>query len=305
MTAMLRAMDCRRGVLILADMGSLCNIGSIISERLKIPVRTLDMVSTPLILEAMRKVDIAGMDLDSIYESLRSFRGYDSVDAGGRREVDGKPEAIVTICSTGQGAAMKLKALVEDILHHAGRAIEVIPVGLVKLDENLEELAKEYHIIAAVGMKKPSAPIPFIPLEQLIDGSGEKMLTELVLDSEIAMVPKEQSNMVVQKLCEESLQKFLTYLNPAKVMGVLLEFDRQLEEDLKLHLSNPLKIRLLVHCGCALERIVTRSPLQYKEDKSKVDTVKLEAIKKAARIFEDSLKLHFSEDEYYFMANML
>ena len=111
-------MDCRRGVLILADMGSLCNIGSIISERLKIPVRTLDMVSTPLILEAMRKVDIAGMDLDSIYESLRSFKGYDSVDAGGqRREVDGKPEAIVTICSTGQGAAMKLKALVEDILH--------------------------------------------------------------------------------------------------------------------------------------------------------------------------------------------
>jgi len=306
MTAMLRAMDCRRGVLILADMGSLCNIGSIISERLKIPVRTLDMVSTPLILEAMRKVDIAGMDLDSIYESLRSFKGYDSVDAGSqRREVDGKPEAIVTICTTGQGAAMKLKALVEDILHHAGRAIEVIPVGLVKLDENLEELAKDYHIIAAVGMKKPSAPIPFIPLEQLIDGSGEKMLTELVLDSEIAMVPKEKGNMVVQKLCEESLQKFLTYLNPAKVMGVLLEFDRQLEEDLKLHLSNPLKIRLLVHCGCALERIVTRSPLQYKDDKERVDTVKLEAVKKAARIFEDSLKLHFSEDEYYFMANML
>jgi len=306
MTAMLRAMDCRRGVLILADMGSLCNIGSIISERLKIPVRTLDMVSTPLILEAMRKVDIAGMDLDSIYESLRSFKGYDSVDAGGqRREVDGKPEAIVTICSTGQGAAMKLKALVEDILHHAGRAIEVLPVGLVKLDEHLENLAKEYHIIASVGMKKPVAPIPFIPLEQLIDGSGEKMLTELVLGSEIAMVPEEKSNMVVQKLCEESLQKFLTYLNPAKVMGVLLEFDRQIETDLKLHLSNPLRIRLLVHCGCALERIVTRTPLEYKEDKGKVDTVKLAAVKKAAKVFEDSLKLHFSEDEYYFMANML
>ena len=178
-------------------------------------------------------------------------------------------------------------------------------IGLVKLDETLDSLAEEYQIIASVGMKKPSAPIPFIPLEQLIDGSGEKMLTELVLGSEIAMVPAEKSNMVVQKLCEESLQKFLTYLNPAKVMGVLLEFDRQIEADLKLHLSNPLRIRLLVHCGCALERIVTRTPLQYKEDKEKVDTDKLAAVKKAAKVFEESLKLHFSEDEYYFMANML
>ena len=178
-------------------------------------------------------------------------------------------------------------------------------MGLVKLDETIDSLAEEYHIIASVGMKKPSVPIPFIPLEQLIDGSGEKMLTELVLGSEIAMVPKEKSNMVVQKLCEESLQKFLTYLNPAKVMGVLLEFDRQVEADLNLHLSNPLRIRLLVHCGCALERIVTRTPLQYKEDKEKVDTDKLAAVKKAAKVFEESLKLHISEDEYYFMANML
>ena len=35
------------------------------------------------------------------------------------------------------------------------------------------------------------------------------------------------------------------------------------------------------------------------------NTDKLAAVKKAAKVFEESLKLHFSEDEYYFMANML
>ena len=111
--AMLRSMSCRKGVLILADMGSLCNIGAMLSEKLKIPVRTLDMVSTPLILEAMRKVDIAGMDLDGIYESLRSFKGYEAVDTVEEEHpAGGSPEAIITICSSGQGAALKLKTLV-------------------------------------------------------------------------------------------------------------------------------------------------------------------------------------------------
>lgn len=304
--AMLQAMKCTKGVLILADMGSLCNIGSMLAEKLKIPIRTLDMVSTPLILEAMRKVDIAGMDLDSIYESLRNFKGYEAVDSTETvAEGENGPEAIVTICSTGQGAALKLKALVEEILRNAGRSVEVIPIGLVHMDERIEEIAKSYHIVAAVGMKKPQAQVPFISLEQLIDGSGEQLLAELMLDRKISMVPKVKSNMVVQKLCEESLQKFLTYLNPAKIMGGLLEFDRQLETELGLKLSNPLRIRIIVHCGCALERIVTRSPLVYKGDKSAVDTQKLAAVKKAARVFDKTLKLRFDEDEFYFMADMI
>ena len=306
--AMLKGMECQKGVLILADMGSLCNIGAVLAERLKIPVRTLDMVSTPLILEAMRKVDIAGMDLDSIYESLLSFKGYEAVDT--HDTPTNTQEAIVTICSSGHGAAMKIKSLVEDVLRHAGRIIEVIPVGVLHLEDRLAEIAKEYRIVAAVGMKKPTMNIPFIPLEQLIDGEGERRLTELVFADEKALEQKMaqgegKGNMVVQRLCEESLQRFLTFLNPAKIMSVLWEFDRSLERDLQLKLSNPLRVRLLVHCGCALERVVTRSPLVYKEDKSAVDEKKLMALKKAAQIFDETLKLRFDEDEYYFMANML
>ncbi len=306
-TAMLRGMECQKGVLILADMGSLCNIGASLSEQLKIPVRTLDMVSTPLILEAMRKVDIAGMDLDSIYESLRSFKGYEALDT--HEEPLNTQDAIVTICSSGHGAAMKIKALVEDVLRHAGRLMEVIPVGVLHLEERLTEIAAEYHIVAAVGMKKPAMNVPFIPLEQLIDGEGERILMELVAGSGTHIMSpvtgKGKNNMVVQRLCEESLQRFLTFLNPAKVMSVLLDFDRQLEKELHLNLSNPLRVRLLVHCGCALERVVTRSPLVYKDDKSAVDEKKIIALKKAAQIFDETLKLRFDEDEYYFMANML
>lgn len=305
MTAMLKTAKVQNGVLLLADMGSLCNIGTMLAERLKVPVRTLDMVSTPLILEAMRKVDIVGMDLESIYESLRSFRGYEAEDTTSIENDSG--EVIVTICSSGQGAALKLKAMVEEILAEVGRALEVIPVGAASLEKELTNISHKQHILCAIGMKKPQMKIPFISIEQLINGPGEDILKELVVKREVKinLAPRAKNNLVVQKLCEDSLQKFLTYLNPTKIMGVLMEFDRIIEKELKLKLSNPLKVRLIVHTGCALERIVTRSPLVYKDDKTKIDTQKLQAIKKAAKVFDKTLKLRFEEDEYYFIANMI
>ncbi|MBR2216369.1 MAG: sigma 54-interacting transcriptional regulator [Selenomonadaceae bacterium] len=303
MTAMLRGMHTAQGVLLLADMGSLCNMGALLAEKLHIEVRTLDMVSTPLILEALRKTDITGMDLDSIYESLRSFRGYDSV-------ADGEPpttqrEAVVTICSTGQGAALKLKTLVEEILHHTGRSVEVIPIGLTAMEDKIRELMENYRVLAAVGMKKPRLNIPFIPLEELVGGAGEKILTELVFNHEISLMPKDKHNKVVEQLCADSLERFLTYLNPAKIMGALFEFDRRLQEKLGYVLSNPIRIRLLVHCGCALERVVTRTQLSYLGEKDKIDQKKLAAIREAAKALEAPFKLSFAEDEFCYMAHML
>ena len=109
----------------------------------------------------------------------------------------------------------------------------------------------------------------------------------------------------MRRLCEESLEKFLTYLNPAKVMDSLMEFDRVLEAELGKHFSNPVRIRIIVHCGCALERIVTRSPLHFDKNKQEIDTQKLSAIQKAVKIFEKTLKLRFDADELCFMAEMI
>ncbi len=315
LVAMLKTMNVKPGVLILADMGSLCNFGSMIADQLKIEVRTLDMVSTPLILEAMRKADIVGMDLDSIYESLLGFKGYEAVDVTPSDHGQGKPDAVVTICTTGQGAAIKLKAMVEEILNRAGQPMAVLPVGLLHLEEHLDEFASSYHLVAAVGMKKPKRNLPFITLEQIIDGTGEQILLELLdhrempelaqLMSEAAQEPADKRDIIVRKICEESLQHFLTYLNPSKIIKVLLDFDQTLEQTLGLNLSNPLRIRLIVHCGCALERVVTRSPLVYQGDRSKLDQRKLHALRKASGVFEQVLKLHFEEDELCYMSNML
>ncbi len=304
MFVMLRAMRCLKGVLILADMGSLCNLGPILSERLDVPVRTIDMVSTPLVLEAMRKAELAGMDLEGLYDALLSFHGYETSDAiqdEGMADDDG---VIVTICSTGQGTALKLKALVEDILGQSGHPLTVIPVGLVKLEDHLQEIAEKHHIVAAVGVKKPQMEVPFIPLEVLIDGHGEDILTEIVGGTANLMEHK-QGTPVVRNLCEESLRKFLTYLNPDKILPLLLEFDHRLMENLPKPLTNPLRIRLLVHCGCALERAVMHRPLHYDKTAGSLIAEKISALRQAAEVFSSSLQLTLANDEIYFMAEMI
>ena len=88
-------------------------------------------------------------------------------------------------------------------------------------------------------------------------------------------------------------------------MGALLEFDKRLQENLGYALSNPIRIRLLVHCGCALERVVTRTQLNYWGDKEKIDQEKLNAIREAAKTLETPFKLSFAEDEFCYMAHML
>jgi transcriptional regulatory protein LevR/transcriptional regulator with AAA-type ATPase domain len=298
-----KSMNCPKGILVLADMGSLCNIGAMLAEEIKVPVRTLDMVSTPLLLEAMRKADIVGMDLKSLYESLLNFKGYEMEFLENSEPI--KNGAIVTICSSGEGAAIKLKELVGDILKQlVDYEIEIVPTGVREMNLVIKKLQRSHEVIAAVGMAKPDADVPYIPLEKLIDGEGENILRGLLKETGRKTAAKDKS-MVVHNLCEESLIKFLTYLNPHKIMSVLMDFERVLEQEMGKKLKNPVQIRLLVHVGCALERMVMNGGLTYKEDISLLDTHKLQAVQKAACVFSDKLKISLTDDEIYFISDMI
>uniref|UniRef100_UPI00019D0398 Lin1832 protein n=1 Tax=Listeria innocua serovar 6a (strain ATCC BAA-680 / CLIP 11262) TaxID=272626 RepID=UPI00019D0398 len=61
-----------KGVLILSDMGSLTSFGNILTEELGIRTKTVTMVSTPVVLEAMRKASL-GRGLEDIYQSCEQL----------------------------------------------------------------------------------------------------------------------------------------------------------------------------------------------------------------------------------------
>ncbi len=97
-----------KGFLLLVDMGSLIRAGYLLSQECNVPVRTLDMVSTPLVIEALRRSALLDADLDDIYLSLQHFKGY-GVSEHNAVVTGNKPLAVLAICSSGEGIAGNLK----------------------------------------------------------------------------------------------------------------------------------------------------------------------------------------------------
>jgi transcriptional regulatory protein LevR/transcriptional regulator with AAA-type ATPase domain len=299
-----REIDMGKGVLLLVDMGSLANFESIIMEKTDIKVKTIDMVTTPLVLEAIRKANILDMDLNSIHNSLKDFRGYRSFEEESDKDLNMK-KAIVTICSTGEGTAVKLKELVEKIVLSTGeRDIKVLPISIRDINNKIKTVEKEYNIIASVGILNPKIEAPFISLEELIGGQGEKILNNIIQNNNFHVEIK-KGNIVVKDLCQDSLNQFLTYLNPTKITNVLYEFTSVLEDKIKIKFNNAMLIRIMVHVGCALERMVINDGLKYKGDRSKVDEAIVSIIKEANTIFKKSLNVSLNDDEILFICEML
>lgn len=90
------------GVILLVDMGSLTTFGDMIEEETGIEVRTIEMVSTPIVLEVLRK-SIVGYSIDEILDSFNDKHKYKSNIL---EETSGK-DIIISACFTGDGASKK------------------------------------------------------------------------------------------------------------------------------------------------------------------------------------------------------
>ncbi|NWN95278.1 MAG: sigma 54-interacting transcriptional regulator [Bacillus sp. (in: Bacteria)] len=303
-----KEIDMGKGVLLLVDMGSLTGFGDIITQETGIKTRTIDMVTTALVIEAIRKATIMEMDLDDIYESLKEFRGYGSYQMESKPRETGKPvkpQAILYVCSTGEGTAEKLKQLITRLLKNIGKTnIAVIPLPINEVEEKKEMLMQKYDILLAVGIADPKVQAPFVPLESLFMGDGETQVTHLIQNHQLLKQPP-RSPAMVREMTEESLNEFLTFLNPKKVITAITAFVTVLEKIAERPFNNASKINMNIHIGCALERMVTHSGLIYKNDITPEKTAKIKKYKKAAQIFEDQLKLKLSDDELYYIADMI
>ncbi|AQY50606.1 putative transcriptional regulator [Listeria weihenstephanensis FSL R9-0317] len=301
-----RELDMGRGVLLLVDMGSLTSFGSVIAERTGIPVRTIDMVSTATVIEAVRKSNILDMDLDSIYDSLKDFRGYGGYDSESAAILNDKPHAIVTICASGEGTAEKLQAFIERILETiTTEQIKVIPIGVHEADKKMEQLQEENDILMIVGIHNPKVEIPFIPIERLFAKDGEEQIIQLVKQRDI-IIKKSETNWIAREVIEDSLNEFLTYLNPKKIVPTLLKFASIIETELNYTMENTLKINLLIHVGCAMERMVIKDTLIYHEPNDHIpSTPTYEALQKANTACLNPMKLALTADEQYYICDII
>ncbi len=179
---MVKHVDEGRGVLLLVDMGSLVTFGEIITRETGIRTRSLGRVDTLLVIEGVRRAMLPNADLDVVADTLEEDPKYISRIAKQRRNKE-KEFALITICITGEGSALKIMNLVRDITQEYEENIHIIPIGAI--DENLNYLIrstmKRYNVLGILGTVNPNVPeVPFFSLEEMLVEEGVNRLHHLL-----------------------------------------------------------------------------------------------------------------------------
>lgn len=181
-----RENDQGKGCVLLVDMGSLVTFGDIITAKTGIATGVIGRVDTLMVLEAVRKSALTDQSLEEIIQDLESeSKGY----ALSQYYVDNSnlEDAIVTLCITGKGAALKIREYVESQIALIGKKIEVISIGFMDDDINvaLTNISKKKNIRAIVGTINPEfRNVPFISLEDIMKGKGIKKLNDIISEKE-------------------------------------------------------------------------------------------------------------------------
>ncbi|MFX3615903.1 MAG: sigma-54-dependent transcriptional regulator [Sporolactobacillus sp.] len=299
-----QSVDQGAGVLMMVDMGSLYYFEEKIAKESHVLVRAIDMVSTPMILDAVKDANLLHMDLKSIVDSLYHLRGAVSQPSEQTKSLQKK--AILTICTTGSGIAQRIKSIVELFIRHlTDEDIEIIPVSIEGLYERAKKIQERYELMASIGAKNPKLEgVPYITLSQFVSGEGQDIL-QSIFSSKKMPIRESPSHIIVKGVCEDSLQDMLTYLNPKRAIDAILAFSSELQKTLNTHFKNATQIRMIMHLAFVLEREVTKTPLKYESVISTEKYLIKDRLQKNLNVFEFKLNIQISDGEIYYFIDMM
>ncbi len=299
------------GTILLVDMGSLASFNAQIQQDTGIPVRTVDMVTTSLVLETVRKVSVLGTDLDLLYESLKNFRGYAEVSSGNVAEADDKQrKAVVAICASGEGTAQRIKSLIERAVSKRQEAqLEVIALSIVDLKTKLPKIQKNYQIIATTGITDPHIDAPFIPLERFIDQNIEVILDQLLLESELDETEDVLLNEETAKsTCVSFIADNFTFINGEKLIDPLWKFADGLMDSASIDVKEyGFMINLVLHAAGMIERVILNEPLSVENQDNrsiKNDPLYVKIVEPLNEL-EGKIKVKFPLEEVYYLLKMI
>ncbi|OJF95365.1 sigma-54-dependent transcriptional regulator [Alkalibacterium sp. 20] len=259
------------GVLLLVDMGSLATFETSLQKETGIHIRSIDMVSTAIVLEAVRKAGLVDADIELLYESLTKFSGYTKElpkHDRTRQPSKRKPPIILAVCASGDGTAQKIKEIIEKPLRKSNESgIEVKTCSVTELDAKIIEWQKNYTIIASTGIVNPKIQAPFIPLERFIEEKPEHLLRKFInlnlFESENPAKKESQAEALVYSFVEENY----AFINPRKIVPLIWAFVndcaalRAKETD-----QYTFHINLALHVAGIIERSIQRDNLPVEHD---------------------------------------
>ena len=223
-------MNCKKGIVLLVDMGTLSVYGDFIARKTGIQIKTIDNVTTSMVIQAAQLADDSDNTLENIYASLLRLNDADQRPANVSKQTprDGL-KTILAVCITGEGTAMRLKSIIEQRFELNNLA-EVVPLDFLTLDQidrNLNDMAKVKDIVCIVGIHQPQQlEIPFVSVDELMFGTGFARLENILKNCGVDVKTTGSNNpMLTQnvdaKMLGEVLSTYLYYLDGKKMVPLV------------------------------------------------------------------------------------
>ncbi|MCI9282289.1 MAG: sigma 54-interacting transcriptional regulator [Lachnospiraceae bacterium] len=169
-----------KGIIILADMGSLMLVGDKIRERLGISVGIVGRTDTMMVIEAVRRTLWTDDSLEQIVEALDVKRFAAARETGKRSN----KKAVLCLCITGEGSAKMLRDFVEERLKSSLGGVEVLVRGYIEaadVSQIIRKVEESYEILAIVGTIDPEQEVyPFLSLQKVYSGNGLSILRKIL-----------------------------------------------------------------------------------------------------------------------------
>ncbi len=277
-----------KGVILMVDMGSLTNFGDMIYEETGIIVRTIDMVCTPMVIDACRKA-VLGRDIGEILQSFKEPTPINSRML--RKRAIKNKNIIITACFTGQGASERLKRIIEDRLSDSC-GIEVIPLDIIdrrKFLAMIDELKSKHNILAIVGTVEVHLDnILFISAQEIIMGEGLE---------KIEVIAAEEENFIK---IGEALRNHLDAIDSEELVADIRQIMNRIQLALKLEIKAEVKIGIILHMCFMTERLKKgEKPAAFDNLQSFKDEYNREMllIRNCIALLEDNYHIVVGEDE--------
>ncbi len=303
MTHYIKANDCSKGLIVLADMGSLMFLADTLEPLLDGPLLIINNVTTQQALfvgEMMQN----NYDLKIIGDKIKEGLSIEYKVTYPRKQ---KQPLLITVCQTGLGTAQQLQSFLKaSIPEETKFEIEAVDYHYLKKYGKKNGLFQQYDVQGIVGTADPEIDgVPYIALEDLISGKGQEIIDDIFVLVKDPAIRKAINDNLVRNLSIERLLSAVTILDVNKVISYIDQGFVSLERHLQLQLSNSKKAILYVHIASLVERLIRNQEVPiYQGDSSKFMEEKA-TIAKALEGLEVAYNIKISEYELNYLCEII
>ena len=305
---MVKEVDEGKGVLLLVDMGSLSMMGEMLKERTGSKICTVEMVSTLVVIEAVRKSILKDTELYSLKEDLSNI--YINFTNKNNNQLYSKEEkTIITSCISGEGVAVKVENIIRESIDLKKYNISIENLDILSAN-NAKQILEEKgikNVIAVVGTVNLNInDIPYIPIDELIVGNGIKKL-EKIINKEFYHQNNEEDEIINKSVVKETLKNILTFLDANKANELLINAFEFIFSELSLIKTKDIFLRFIMHTGCMIERVLKDETVPYSNADKFIDENKnkYEIIKKGFEKCENTFNIIIPNDEIAYIIEIL